>query len=71
MVIKGPQEYMAYLLRLWPVQGQGKTIWRASLEDAQSSECRNFTNLADLFTYLQARTDALSNSKAEGDEKWP
>ena len=70
MVIKGSQEYMAYLLRLWPAQGQGKTIWRASLEDAQSGECRNFANLEDLFTYLQARIDALSNSKAKGDEKW-
>lgn len=69
MAVKVPQEYKAYLLRLWPAQGRGKTIWRASLEDAQSGECRNFTNLADLFTYLQARTDALSNSKAKGDKK--
>ncbi len=69
MVIKGSPEYMAYLLRLWPVQGRGKTIWRASLEDAQSGESHNFANLEDLFTYLLARTDAISDKRAEGDKK--
>lgn len=69
MVIKGPPEYMAYLLRLWPVQGRRKTIWRASLEDAQSGECRNFASLEDLFTYLLARTDTISDTKAKGDNK--
>ena len=69
MVIKGSPEYMAYLLRLWLVQGRRKTIWRASLEDAQSGKCRNFASLEDLFTYLQGRTEAISDTKAKGDDK--
>lgn len=69
MVIKGPTEYMAYLLRLWPGRGRRKTIWHGLLKDAQSGECRNFASLEDLFTYLQARTDILPDTKAKGDEK--
>jgi hypothetical protein len=69
MVSKGLPEYMAYLLRLWPVTGNGKTIWRASLEDAHTGECRKFASLEDLFTYLEAQTDAKSNIRAKGDDK--
>lgn len=52
--------YLAYMLRLWTVNGEGKLAWRASVEDALSGECRNFASLDALFDYLRARADRES-----------
>ena len=51
--------YRAYLVRLWPVRSGGRTVWRASAEDAHSGERRAFADLAHLFAFLQEA--ALSN----------
>jgi hypothetical protein len=48
---KGP--YLAYLLRLWQVRDEGQAGWRASLENAHTSERHGFGRLADLFTFLE------------------
>ena len=49
--------YLAYLLRLWQVSEGEKTIWRASLENAHTSERKGFINLDDLFRFLRQQTD--------------
>jgi hypothetical protein len=62
-MIEQPREYMAYLVRIWPVKSKGKTRWRASLENAHTGERRGFASLDDLFDYLRVQTEAGLDSK--------
>jgi len=48
--------YLAYLLRLWRVGGEGEPAWRASLEDAHTGESRAFAELAALLAFLEGQT---------------
>jgi hypothetical protein len=50
--------YRAYLVRLWPACGDGQTVWRASIEDAHTGERRAFTDLAQLFAFLEEPTQS-------------
>ncbi len=47
--------YHAYLLRLWRVQYQGQTQWRASLESPHTGERQSFASLEQCFTFLRER----------------
>ncbi len=51
--------YIAYLLRLWPVE-DGGVVWRASLETPGSAERHGFVTLADLYAFLDAETRDLA-----------
>jgi hypothetical protein len=68
-MIEKQQEYLAYMLRLWSVRNNGKTLWRASLENAQTGERRGFAGLNDLFEYLRSQTAALSGPKTPEKKK--
>ena len=46
--------YLAYMVRLWAVHHNGDVVWRASVEDAHTGECRAFADLAGLFEFLRA-----------------
>ncbi len=52
-----PGVYHAYLLRLWRVQSQGQTQWRASLESPHTGERQTFTSLEQLFAFLSERCE--------------
>jgi hypothetical protein len=56
------RDYEAYLLRLWRVHSEGKTAWRASVENAHTGERKGFTNLEHLFDFLRRQTGASSDS---------
>jgi hypothetical protein len=45
--------YISYLLRLWQTRSEGKLIWRASLESPHTGERYGFTNLEELFAFLE------------------
>jgi hypothetical protein len=62
--------YQSYLLRLWRVK-EGEVGWRASLESAQTGECRSFATLGALFNYLRSQTRVGSRpcSGGEGDDR--
>jgi hypothetical protein len=49
----GKQTYLAFLLRLWRVDGEGQGTWRASLEDAHSGERHGFGDLPALQGFLE------------------
>jgi hypothetical protein len=52
------RQYRVYLLRLWQVTGEdGAVVWRASLEDARTSERRGFADLARLAVFLEAQAE--------------
>lgn len=52
MVIE-QQRYLAYMLRLRQVSGEGEPVWRASLESPHTGERYGFANLESLFTFLK------------------
>ena len=45
--------YHSYLLRLWQVQDNGGSFWRASLEEVQTGELQGFPDLNALLGYLE------------------
>jgi len=49
--------YLAYLLRLWRVNDDGKPVWRASLESPHTGERHGFANLELLFAFLEEKTE--------------
>jgi hypothetical protein len=50
------KNYLAFMLRIWSAD-QGETemesVWRASLESSQSHEHFTFTDLGELFVFLE------------------
>ncbi len=63
IMIEKPRVYLAYMLRIWSLRNSGKTLWRASVENAQTGERRGFASLDDLFEYLQSQAAAMSEPK--------
>ena len=54
----GPErrDYLSYLLRVWRVEVRERTVWRASLECADTGERVGFADLEALCRYLQVET---------------
>ncbi len=48
-----PPNYLAFLLRLWRIDSQGISTWRASLESPGTTMRHNFASLEALFAYLR------------------
>ncbi|HJZ47859.1 MAG TPA: hypothetical protein VKE41_11860 [Roseiflexaceae bacterium] len=59
---KEPPAYRSYLLRLWRVEHEGQSVWRASLESAQTGERHAFADLASLCAFLSEQTAGDSDS---------
>jgi hypothetical protein len=59
------QRRLSYLLRLWPAEHEGQTVWRASLENPHTGEQLGFATLERLFAFLEDQTTMA------GDEKQP
>ncbi|MBM4431094.1 MAG: hypothetical protein FJ026_12215 [Chloroflexi bacterium] len=51
--------YLSYLLRLWLAKDDG-AVWRASLEAPNGAERHGFTNLEELYAFLEAQTRDLA-----------
>jgi hypothetical protein len=49
-------EYKSYLLRLWR-SGDGRSPWRASLEDSQDGGRHGFATLEHMFAFLAEQAD--------------
>ena len=54
--------YMAYMLRLWQVDGESPA-WRASLEEARTGKRYGFGSLEMLFQFLTEQTRKPSADK--------
>ena len=59
-----PQDYVAYLLRLWREKGRKTIRWRASLEDPHSGEKLGFAHLDELVAFLRQRTGQVSPAES-------
>jgi hypothetical protein len=51
-----PRRYLAYMLRLWQVDGEGGPTWRASLESPHTGERHGFASLEALCAFLREKT---------------
>jgi hypothetical protein len=60
-------DYLAYLLRLWRMRGEGAAGWRASLVQPGGGECHGFANLDELFLFLRRQTGAGSGGDDDKD----
>ncbi len=49
------QDYLAYMVRLWRIEGEGQPVWRASVECPHTGERQAFATLRLLFAYLEAQ----------------
>lgn len=52
--------YQAYLIRIWLVDDDDQTAWRATLENAKTGERLGFSTLQGLFDYLDVKTELMS-----------
>jgi hypothetical protein len=68
--VGGRRTYQAYLLRLWQVQRDGQSLWRASLENPHTGERLGFAGLTELFAYLQEMAANLGRAQSPVTE-WP
>ncbi|MEW5719225.1 MAG: hypothetical protein AB1817_11390 [Chloroflexota bacterium] len=51
-MIQNQSTYESYLLRLWQVRQDGKSVWRASLESTRTGTRENFADLQQAFAFL-------------------
>lgn len=56
---KEQPDYVSYLLRMWPANGEGKVAWRASLESPHTGERIGFASLDELFAFLRQQTGVV------------
>ena len=61
------ETYFSYLLRLWRAESNHGSVWRASLESAQTGELHHFSMLGELIAFLRERTEESTdlNTKTE------
>jgi hypothetical protein len=52
--------YLAYMLRMWRVDTEEGTVWRASVESSHTGERHGFANLELLFAFLEEKTGELA-----------
>ena len=60
--------YLAYMLRLWQVNDDGKPVWRASVESPHNGERRGFANLELLFAFLEEKTVELAQREEQAKD---
>ena len=51
MASDNPNNYQAYLLRLW--RDDGNTPWRASLQDTRAGQLHTFASLSQLIAFIE------------------
>lgn len=57
--------YLAYMLRLWVVDSNNQSVWRASLESPVTGDRQAFRSLAALFEFLEEKTSRPAQNEEE------
>lgn len=62
------ETYMAYMLRLWQVGSrEGRSVWRASLENPHTGERQVFGDMEALVVFLAEKTNSPMGAKNESE----
>jgi hypothetical protein len=67
--MSGQEAALAYLLHLWPEEGEDPTVWRVSLQDLNTQSRRGFASLDELFAYLETLSTQNRASSIETRQK--
>lgn len=57
------QHYISFLLRIWSTSRDKRVVWQASLEAPDTGERTGFTDLLEMYTFLEGQIDHLSNQE--------
>ena len=57
--------YLAYMLRLWAVDSNNESVWRASLESPATGDRQAFRSLSALFEFLEEKTSRPAQNEEE------
>ena len=60
-------DYLAYLLRLWRMSGEGAAGWRASIESPGGGERQLFASLDELLHFLRRQAGTGSEGNDQDD----
>ena len=60
------ENYHSYLLRVWLVKENGKSVWRGSLENPFTGGRMGFANLLELCIFL---TNQIGENEQDADER--
>ena len=64
---KEKQRYHSFLLRLWQVEENERTVWRASLESSHTGERWGFAGLDAVCAFLRRMISESPGSGGEAD----
>jgi hypothetical protein len=67
----GQPRYLAYMLRLWQVDGGAKAAWRASLESPHTGERHGFASLGALVAFLEEQTHSTKRPEKSREAETP
>jgi hypothetical protein len=62
-------QHQSYLLRLWPTNTLGKTVWQASLENARTGERLSFSSLDEMYAFLNQQKGSSKASPLKINNK--
>lgn len=54
---EAPQDYYAYLLRLFQVVEQGQSVWRISLQEPGNEQFQKFTSVQEFVEFIMTKTE--------------
>ncbi|MFQ5400196.1 MAG: hypothetical protein ACE5E7_11435 [Anaerolineae bacterium] len=57
--------YLAYMLRLWRAEQDGRPVWRASVESPYTGERQGFSDLGQFIQFLEEITAEPSDPDIE------
>jgi hypothetical protein len=64
-MVKESLPYSSYLLRLWQVDSQESSLWRCSLENAQTGDCQSFASLTAMLEFLETTIKKLESQSED------
>lgn len=64
-MVEKPLLYYSYLLRLWQVDNHEMSLWRCSLENAQTGDYHTFASLTHMLDFLKATINECENQSED------
>ena len=62
------RRYRVFLLRVWQADDNGRSVWRAALEDARTGERHGFADLARFCAFLEQQAASWAEPDARPPE---
>lgn len=63
--------YLSFLLRMWSIETDSESIWRASLQDVESGEVQQFGSLNMMIKHLEQMSQTKEGETPDEGELRP